>query len=323
MYSYLVMKKVLTRRKISIFLFLLYFVILIHIIIETKNKLNIENKIKLAKKIENYLSLVRFPHNVTRNIDKQCLRSHFWNVRHWWPNKASDNIQVNTHNKCYLDKSVAILIPYRNREKHLSVLANNLHVFLSYKNISYTLFVIELAQPTVFNRGLLLNAGYIIAKQLGSYRCFIFHDVDLIPIDNRITYSCRDNPLHMASGSSKFNGKMPYNEYFGGVTMVSDEQFERINGFSNAFFGWGGEDDDLLLRFQAKNISVERIDPSIGRYFALAHGEDDGNPVNDMRHELLNKTLERNKVDGISSLNFKVSSFNVHPLFFWYLIDVS
>lgn len=27
------------------------------------------------------------------------------------------------------------------------------------------------------------------------------------------------------------------------------EQFKSVNGFSNAFFGWGGEDDDLHRRF--------------------------------------------------------------------------
>lgn len=26
------------------------------------------------------------------------------------------------------------------------------------------------------------------------------------------------------------------------------EQFRKINGFSNAFWGWGGEDDDLWNR---------------------------------------------------------------------------
>lgn len=27
------------------------------------------------------------------------------------------------------------------------------------------------------------------------------------------------------------------------------QQFESVNGFSNAFSGWGGEDDDLSNRF--------------------------------------------------------------------------
>lgn len=41
---------------------------------------------------------------------------------------------------------------------------------------------------------------------------------------------------------------LPYNEFFGGVSGLTVEQFFKINGFPNAFWGWGGEDDDLWNR---------------------------------------------------------------------------
>ena len=31
---------------------------------------------------------------------------------------------------------------------------------------------------------------------------------------------------------------------------MTREQYEAINGFSNSFFGWGGEDDDLYNRLE-------------------------------------------------------------------------
>ncbi len=41
---------------------------------------------------------------------------------------------------------------------------------------------------------------------------------------------------------------LPYSEFFGGVSGLTVEQFRKINGFPNAFWGWGGEDDDLWNR---------------------------------------------------------------------------
>ena len=41
---------------------------------------------------------------------------------------------------------------------------------------------------------------------------------------------------------------LPYGHFFGGVEALSREHFELINGFSNIFWGWGGEDDNLYFR---------------------------------------------------------------------------
>ena len=42
--------------------------------------------------------------------------------------------------------------------------------------------------------------------------------------------------------------RLPYNAYYGGVVSFTREQYRNINGNSNLFFGWGGEDDDLKTR---------------------------------------------------------------------------
>lgn len=43
--------------------------------------------------------------------------------------------------------------------------------------------------------------------------------------------------------------RLPYNEFFGGVSGLTVKQFKQVNGFPNAFWGWGGEDDDLWNRW--------------------------------------------------------------------------
>jgi len=42
--------------------------------------------------------------------------------------------------------------------------------------------------------------------------------------------------------------RVPYDGIFGGVTAFKRQHFELVNGFSNQFYGWGGEDDDMYNR---------------------------------------------------------------------------
>ena len=46
---------------------------------------------------------------------------------------------------------------------------------------------------------------------------------------------------------------------------------EKINGFSNEFYGWGGEDDDLYTRLKNSNITLFREPANIGRFTMLLH----------------------------------------------------
>jgi len=45
---------------------------------------------------------------------------------------------------------------------------------------------------------------------------------------------------------------LPYKSLFGGAEAVNKKQFEKMNGFSNDYWGWGGEDDDISARLAKK-----------------------------------------------------------------------
>lgn len=56
-----------------------------------------------------------------------------------------------------------------------------------------------------FNRAKLLNVGFLEAlKEDATYDCFIFSDVDLVPMDDRNLYRCGDQPRHFAVAMDKF-----------------------------------------------------------------------------------------------------------------------
>lgn len=110
------------------------------------------------------------------------------------------------------------------------------------------------------------------------YQCLIFHDVDLIPEDDRNLYTCPDQPRHMSVAVSTMNYRLPYKDIFGGVSALTVSQFEKVNGFSNQYWGWGAEDDDMSSRVRYNGLKITRYSPDIARYFMLKHKKDSPNP---------------------------------------------
>lgn len=51
---------------------------------------------------------------------------------------------------------------------------------------------------------MLMNVGYVEALKEKTFDCFIFHDVDLLPEDDRNLYTCPEQPRHMSVAVDKF-----------------------------------------------------------------------------------------------------------------------
>ena len=179
----------------------------------------------------------------------------------------------------------------------------------------YRIFVISQDDKEVFNRAMLFNVGYREAVKLSTWDCLVFHDVDLLPEDDRNLYSCPEQPRHMSVAVDKFKYELPYRDLFGGVSALSVKQFELVNGFSNQYWGWGGEDDDMAKRLASNKLKITRYKADIARYTMIKHHRENSNKPNPNRHKLLQKSKIFQRTDGLVNLNYTLLNVTSYPLY--------
>lgn len=199
-------------------------------------------------------------------------------------------------------------------------LLNILHPMLQNQMLHYTIFVVEQARPAVFNKAALMNTGFVEARNFADFDCFIFHDVDMLPEDDRNFYTCSEVPRHVGSHIDKWEYIVPYPGIFGGVTAFTKQLFEQVNGFSNQYYGWGGEDDDMFSRIRAKNLSIVRFSKTVARYTMIKHKSDAGNPYNVKSGIAWKFRPQQYRVDGLNSIRYKLVEVEPRPLYFWMLV---
>ena len=176
---------------------------------------------------------------------------------------------------------LAVLVPYRSREgaavhaADLAPLCDRLGAVTSRSGIELELFVLNQVDRLPFNRGALANAAVdSLWKQLRvasvikhledrfaerfkprAFDYLAIHDVDRYPVGShgrrrKDGGSCS----RVAQDYYAFTPKAPRvlhpSSYAGGVLVTSFEVFRSVNGFSNSYWGWGEEDNDLFLRLR-------------------------------------------------------------------------
>ena len=146
---------------------------------------------------------------------------------------------------------VAIIVPFRNRWDHYNHFISSIQNYFFGKNINYSVIIVEQDNARAFNRGKLCNIGFIEAKEQHCSHV-VFHDIDMLPVN--IDYSYSPHPVHLISKD------IPFDSYFGGITLFPTEVFDKINGFSNKYWGWGFEDDDLRYRCISNNVGLVPIE---------------------------------------------------------------
>ena len=156
---------------------------------------------------------------------------------------------------------LAVIVPYRDRHADLEEFLNILPSYLTRHKIDFEIFVIEQQPEYRFNRGMLLNVGFALAVKAYNPTYIALHDVDMLPLVETVDYGFTGSVRSMSSCVQQFGWDLPYHQYLGGVIMVNTKAFLEINGFSNRYWGWGGEDDDLRNRLAQLSVPIYHPSP--------------------------------------------------------------
>lgn len=154
---------------------------------------------------------------------------------------------------------LGICIPYRNRKTHIDELIPRLSEYLNKFEIPHKFYVGHQVDEKLFNRGAMKNiAAHYAFKDGCDY--IAWHDVDMVPNDESCDYSYPEKtPIHIATKLSKYGFKLGYEQYFGGVILFTKEQVIKTNGYSNEYWDWGQEDDDLFWRCYFEGLTTNKV----------------------------------------------------------------
>ena len=190
---------------------------------------------------------------------------------------SKNSLGVNLHKMC-------VLLPFRDscprynraqsgeRTRHLHRFMDHMRDFLNRAgHASYDFILIIQSNRGLFNKGALFNVGARVAEQrLCDY--VALHDVDHLPIHPQNRYQWPERPIHLCTNTTDVECCV---DFAGGAVLMQLGHFAAINGFSNKYYGWGGEDADLYYRVTRVFGAFDRLDPTIGLYEAAMHDKND------------------------------------------------
>jgi hypothetical protein len=222
---------------------------------------------------------------------------------------------------CRSRKKVAVVIPYRDRYSHLIRLLNFLFPILQRQLLDFRFIVTEQYGNDLFNKGRIMNAAFRLAEQL-KVDCVIFHDVDMFPQDDRTPYDCPDQPRHIGAFVSNLGYQLWYNELVGGVLALTMDDYRSVNGYSNLYWAWGGEDDDMGKRILSQNYTIERPNQEFARFSMLKHGKRKRTAPK-LIYKLLETAGSRWEKDGLNDTGkWNIVKMDIKPLYYHLIVDV-
>ena len=153
-----------------------------------------------------------------------------------------------------MSHKLGVCVPYRNREIHLHEFVPKVGKYLKEQGIDFQMYFAHQTDDKLFNRGATKN---IAAKHALEEGCdyIVWHDIDMIPEQGTDYNYPEKYPIHIATNISQMDYQLKYHEYFGGAVLFTKQQVEATNGYSNNYWDWGMEDDDLFWRCHLEGLT--------------------------------------------------------------------
>ncbi|MCL4153545.1 UNVERIFIED_CONTAM: hypothetical protein GTU68_043386 [Idotea baltica] len=101
--------------------------------------------------------------------------------------------------------------------------------------------------------------------------------------------------------------------------MLTGEHLKLVNGWSNSYWGWGGEDDDMRRRILNHGLVIWSYPKELATYKMLHHKESPKNPI---RYKILEKSEQNMAKDGLNSLTYQLQSKISFPLYTSINVDI-
>ena len=225
---------------------------------------------------------------------------------------------------------VAIVTIYRNKPDNTRLEQKRLFIYWMNKMLSqictYDIIIVEQSSNYKFNIGKLKNIGYDYLKSKTKtktktkYSNWIFADIDAIPDSNLIDYFFKHtdslNALAMYGTRYEALDVKTSRPFAGALISCSSEIYEELNGYPNNFYGWEGEDVNLLLRLngiakplytnsKGKIIDTEEVE-GFKKDISIKITELNANSDRESNVYEKNINWENYKSNGLSNLNYKV-----------------
>lgn len=218
------------------------------------------------------------------------------------------------------DIKYSIIISYRNREEHLSVLLPRLKEI--FDNKSYEIIIAEQDNDEKFQK----NSLYNIATQKATGDIFIFHDVDYYPSGDVSYYTTPDTPLYPVrnliflnqEGTQRDFDDIPQGyrnfhqnvgDHSGGVFVLHRELFYKMNGLNPYYKGWGKEDDDTRDRLRLLGYNWKRNEEGLFYGLYHIHNYPEHDDIDFLNNHILLSQLKNNLHLGYKNVSADLEEF--------------